>query len=319
MWIHIPSTRSASPAELKAWGSDYRLSSRLGRSVTWRGSYRRPRYFSRGYVTTPSMTHLFLRATCDPLKESVLLGEWILSIAESHVSPLVITASKKNCGGAPTSETFGPPSDNALLSLGYQRSFFSKTSKDRSDTFGTWYDPNFERWVTQLRRRFIAQHKPGVSTDVSEFSFWPTATVAEGGKVSNSANYGQIGLSNHPAIVGVVSRPKMAKSTEGDGRDTHITSGAPLPPTTTPGGPEPEGSAPRLSPQFVEALMGFCIGYSNASTRLETRCLRSWRRELLWDLRELWIDGEDFPIFSEHRSTWKQSKRRKDDNRKRTR
>jgi hypothetical protein len=40
---------------------------------------------------------------------------------------------------------------------------------------------------------------------------WPTPTVAEAGKISCQPNYGQIGLSNHPAIQGTPNRPKGEK------------------------------------------------------------------------------------------------------------
>jgi hypothetical protein len=40
---------------------------------------------------------------------------------------------------------------------------------------------------------------------------WPTPTTAEAGKISNQANYGQQGLSNHPSIVGLPKRPKGEK------------------------------------------------------------------------------------------------------------
>jgi len=40
---------------------------------------------------------------------------------------------------------------------------------------------------------------------------WPTPTTAEAEKISNQPNYGQKALSNHPAIVGLPTRPKKAK------------------------------------------------------------------------------------------------------------
>ena len=49
---------------------------------------------------------------------------------------------------------------------------------------------------------------------------WPTPTVAEANKIANRANYGQVGLSNHPNIVGTPDRAPMAKSRQGDGRST---------------------------------------------------------------------------------------------------
>ena len=44
---------------------------------------------------------------------------------------------------------------------------------------------------------------------------WPTPTTAEADKISNQANYGQQGLSNRPAIVGLPDREKGLKSRSG--------------------------------------------------------------------------------------------------------
>lgn len=45
-----------------------------------------------------------------------------------------------------------------------------------------------------------------------ESSNWPTPTAAEGSKIGGQANYGQVGLSNQPSIVGSVTREKGIKS-----------------------------------------------------------------------------------------------------------
>ena len=63
------------------------------------------------------------------------------------------------------------------------------------------------RWGVKLR-------------DAVESGKWPTPTVAEANKIANRANYGQVGLSNHPNIVGTPDREPMAKSRHGDGRST---------------------------------------------------------------------------------------------------
>jgi len=47
---------------------------------------------------------------------------------------------------------------------------------------------------------------------VNEIKNWPTPTAAEGSKIGGQANYGQVGLSNHPSIVGPVTREKGIKS-----------------------------------------------------------------------------------------------------------
>lgn len=41
---------------------------------------------------------------------------------------------------------------------------------------------------------------------------WPTPATADGGKIGNQPNFGQVCLSNHPAIVGIPNREKLEKS-----------------------------------------------------------------------------------------------------------
>ena len=45
-----------------------------------------------------------------------------------------------------------------------------------------------------------------------EMKNWPTPAVVDGGKIGNKPNFGQICLSNHPAIVGLPTREKGIKS-----------------------------------------------------------------------------------------------------------
>jgi hypothetical protein len=67
----------------------------------------------------------------------------------------------------------------------------------------------------EAAQKRIAEGKPTLSR-VVEAKNWPTPTTAEAGKISNRPNYGQQGLSNHPAIVGKPDREKMAKSRGGE-------------------------------------------------------------------------------------------------------
>jgi hypothetical protein len=72
----------------------------------------------------------------------------------------------------------------------------------------------------------------------SGLSPWPSPTAAEGSKIGSQPNYGQLGLSNHPAIVGEVTREKLEKSRSG-------------PPSTATGRADPakrstDGNRPEL-------------------------------------------------------------------------
>lgn len=54
---------------------------------------------------------------------------------------------------------------------------------------------------------------------------WPTPTVADGGKIGNSPNYGQLSLSNHPYVHGfTVTREKEKKSFAGNTNNTILAS-----------------------------------------------------------------------------------------------
>ena len=73
---------------------------------------------------------------------------------------------------------------------------------------------------------------------------WPTPTVAEAGKIGNRANFGQIALSNHPAIVGL---PTRAKALKGDGNAGRVDRE-----NNKTFGKNPE----QLNPAWVAQLMG---------------------------------------------------------------
>lgn len=77
---------------------------------------------------------------------------------------------------------------------------------------------------------------------------WPSPTVAEAQKIGNNANYGQIALSNHPAIRGVVSRDKKAKGDGQPDQDKSNTTGK---------------NRGQLNPAWVEQLMGLPAGWTN--------------------------------------------------------
>ena len=79
--------------------------------------------------------------------------------------------------------------------------------------FSSWATPRncsaMAAGITDDAIANAANRFPNLETQIARM--WPTPTAAEANKISNQANYGQIGLSNHPAIVGLPSRPKREK------------------------------------------------------------------------------------------------------------
>ena len=122
---------------------------------------------------------------------------------------------------------------------------------------------------------------------------WPTPTAAEAGKISNQANYGQKGLSNHPAIVGEPTRPKEKKSRKGEknwptpvARDyegpqpTVRKNGQPRA-THLPNAVEEEPSDGQLNPTWVEAyLLGWPIAWTSMEP-LPKEVFHEWERTFL--------------------------------------
>lgn len=112
---------------------------------------------------------------------------------------------------------------------------------------------------------------------------WPTPTTAEAGKIGNQANHGQLGLSNHPALRGEVTREKLEKSRSGPAAQANSnTGGSHQESWATPrcsmaqdkqedsgrhrlGEQAQNGTTGKLNPRWVEALMGLPIGWVMAS------------------------------------------------------
>jgi hypothetical protein len=170
---------------------------------------------------------------------------WTSSLADTlanHSQP------PENASAPKTLDTCGPSSQMELDSC--SPDFVSlRTSKDTSALDSERSLKNWEALVTKRRGAYSARVKLALRTKESGSSSWPTSstrdykggyvggrirngkismdtldvavqaveagwptpTVQEAGKIGNKANYGQLGLSNHPAIVGIPNRPKGIK------------------------------------------------------------------------------------------------------------
>ena len=99
---------------------------------------------------------------------------------------------------------------------------------------------------------------------------WPTPTGAEGSKIGNQPNYGQLGLSNHPEIVGEIQREKLTKSGRWPIETARDHKAFGVNGLADPDNPNTNGNrGGLLNPAWVETLMGFPIGWTDC-VRLAT-------------------------------------------------
>ena len=157
---------------------------------------------------------------------------------------------------------------------------------------GMWPTPSARDWkgASDPEKRKAAGRQVGLNDQVK---MWPTPTAAEAGKISNRANYGQKGLSNHPAIVGEPTRPKEKKSRKGEknwptpvARDykgpqpTVRKNGQPRA-THLPNAVEEEPSNGQLNPTWVEAyLMGWPVAWTSMEP-MPPEVFHEWERTFL--------------------------------------
>tara|TARA_Y100000589_G_scaffold58338_1_gene48803 strand:- start:288 stop:830 length:543 start_codon:yes stop_codon:yes gene_type:complete len=162
----------------------------------------------------------------------------------------VATASKiRDTFGLPSvkeSTLFDQPSSSLKTSAGLLQPNPMDTSQFSTMSAQTWSD-----WVTRRQQDCLQRVSLGRAKCESDgsSSLWPTPTTAEGGKISCSANYGQKGLSNHPAIQGTPQREKRKKSRGGLADPTHHSTRG--------------KSQGLLNPDWVEQLMGFQPGFTS--------------------------------------------------------
>jgi hypothetical protein len=99
---------------------------------------------------------------------------------------------------------------------------------------------------------------------------WPTPTGAEGSKIGNQPNYGQLGLSNHPEIVGEIQQEKLTKSGRWPIETARDHKAFGVNGLADPDNPNTNGNrGGLLNPAWVETLMGFPIGWTDC-VRLAT-------------------------------------------------
>lgn len=152
-----------------------------------------------------------------------------------------------------------------------------------SMSFGAW-----RSWVIEQRQEYSQRVKSVLRIRGSGYLSWPTPTVAEGGKIGNNPNYGQLGLSNHPQVHGYeVQREPLHKDRKGlpkaglQGPTKNSSSGRSqeswgTPSTRDMSHPGKNSKQKRittqisnpnkLNPSWVEQLMGLEVGWTQLPT-----------------------------------------------------
>jgi len=186
----------------------------------------------------------------------------LISGSESSSWP---TARASDCHNSPTSEQEG----NRYAQLRTAVNWPTSTSRDWKGAYS------------------IASHAKNnrMSLLPDAVAHWPTPTVAEAAKIANQANYGQQGLSNHPAIRGEVNRKKLEKGKAGPHAQASSSShgsrqelwGTPTARDHKSGRGNNEREykeltpmvertqTGKLNPRWVETLMGIPIGWTMPS------------------------------------------------------
>ena len=147
-----------------------------------------------------------------------------------------------------------------------------------SETWPRW--GSMQNGVSYRRQTLVRRIKE------TESGLWPTPTAAEGSKIPATANYGQIGLNNHPRIRGEVMRPKLIKSRKFPTPTAHNSreGGCPAEFTLNTltlnavaiGGPQIQRMP--LNPVWVEWLMGWPLGWTDLKP-LETDKYQQWLQQ----------------------------------------
>ena len=181
MWIHLPriSSQSVPVSQASSWELA-QFCQGLERSATWNAKSRPAKFWSRE-LGTGALTTLLSGQTLRHLTQGRGLDEYISSLAASPVRHFPLP---ENAGKRTTNETSSQRLSESPPDWDTQTSFW-RTSEPPAAITMTPFDPNYERWITRLRRLSSQRQKSAHLTDENDSSSWPTPTL--GGKESRAS------------------------------------------------------------------------------------------------------------------------------------
>ena len=169
MWIHVPTTLLASVPDTAESNLDSEKSSLLEQSAMWKSKSASQQSWQRVWKRDTSMRRLSgLTSKHSTLNRGV--EKLTSSLVASLASP---SQSQERSSEKMTQETSGQTQPDLFGGLGHQLSF-SKMSPEFSSITSVQSDPNYERWVTRLRKDYFQRQKQAHPTNVSESLSWPT-------------------------------------------------------------------------------------------------------------------------------------------------
>jgi len=171
MWIHLPSTLLASVQDTQESNLDSEKLSQLEQSAMWKSKFLQQRSWQSVWKRDTSIK-LLSGLTSKPSTLNHGVEKWISSLGDSHVNPFRLQDSNEE---KMTKETYGLTQPDLFGGLGHQSSFL-KMCQESSNTISVKSDPNFERWVTKLRKDYSQRSKQAHLTNDNGFSSWPTPT-----------------------------------------------------------------------------------------------------------------------------------------------
>ena len=182
MWIHLPSTLLASVQDTQESNLDSEKLSQLEQSAMWKSKFLQQRSWQNVWKRDTSIK-LLSGLTSKPSTLNHGVEKWISSLGDSHVNPFRLQDTNEE---KMTRETYGLTQPDLFGGLGHQSSFL-KMCQESSNTISVKSDPNFERWVTRLRKDYSQRLKQAHLTNDNGFSSWPTVRASddEGGIPSN--------------------------------------------------------------------------------------------------------------------------------------
>lgn len=302
MWVYIPSTSAASPCAREEgasnWGSDLHLETATAASLTSKGKLMPLASLQRVWRKGGWIRHL-AGLTLSPSTADAIVGEYLSLQPATRASHFLARDDSEE----PTTQgTCGPTSPASSASANPSSSSW-RTSPTTSTLDFLKSPESYKRWASALRQDCSRRKRSALHTEDSDSSSWRTPDAADPNRGAMdplkraNANH-QVFLKDQAVFWasptsrdwkgGAESRIEtMRLDTQAE---IEFPSSRPDPETSTPGQPS-LSNAPtsplRLNPAFVEWLMGWPEGWTDAGAPVASHSYHFWETASCHSLQHL--------------------------------